>query len=152
MGLSLAPELIFGSDEREPIKLSLVKEFVVAGHKDLDKVKEMLNDNPNYLYCKYDWGYGDFEEAIGGAAHLGNKEVANYLISKGARVNLFILTMLGKTELVKPILDEYPQLIFSKGPHGFTLLHHAEVGGKDSEELFDYLIAKGLEQKNIKIK
>lgn len=34
--------------------------------------------------------------------------------------------MLGKTELVKPVLEEYPNLISAKGPHGFSLLHHAK--------------------------
>jgi hypothetical protein len=65
----------------------------------------------NLLYARYDWGNGDFEEAIEGAGHVGNKEIANYLIEQGARVNLFVLTMLGKTNLVKPVLDEYPPLI-----------------------------------------
>jgi hypothetical protein len=58
--------------------------------------------------------------------------------------------MLGKTELVKPILETYPELLFAKGAHGFTLLHHAKVG--ESKELYDYLIVKGLKDENIRIK
>ena len=68
----------------------------------------MLEEYPNLIYGPYDWGKGDFEEAIEGAGHLGNKEIAEYLISKGARLNLFVMKMLGKTELVKPILEAYP--------------------------------------------
>ncbi|OED48663.1 hypothetical protein AB832_00175 [Flavobacteriaceae bacterium (ex Bugula neritina AB1)] len=130
--------------------VKLVKDFVVAGHKNLPLVKEMLNEHPNLIYSRYDWGNADFEEAIEGAGHLGNKEIANYLISQGARVNLFVLTMLGKTELVRPVLEAYPKLIFAKGAHGFTLLHHAKIGGAD--ELFDYLQDKGLKKTHIKIK
>ncbi len=129
---------------------NLVKEFVVAGHKNLPLVKEMLNEHPNLIFSSYDWGNSDFEEAIEGASHLGNKEIANYLISKGARVNLFTLTMLGKTDLVMPILETYPKLTFSLGPHGFTLLHHAKVG--NSKDLIDYLEDKGLKETHIKIK
>ena len=153
-GLSTIPELAFGKDleEPDPIKTSVVKEFVIAGHKNLNRVQEMLVDYPNLLYCRYDWGNGDFEEAIEGAGHLGNKDIANYLIEQGARVNLFVLTMLGKSKLVIPTLEEYPNLINSIGPHGFTLLHHANVGGADSLEIKEYLMGNGLSETQIKIR
>jgi len=152
-GLGLVPTLAFGNNQTdpEPLKVELVKEFVLAGHFNLDKVKNMLIDYPNLIYSRYDWGNGDFEEAIEGAGHKGNKEVANYLIENGARVNLFVLTMLGKTDLVKPTLEAYPNLIFSKGPHGLTLLHHAEIGGNESKELYNYLLEKGLTEKKISL-
>ena len=150
----LAPATAFPAQESSPTPLDpgLVKEFVVAGHKDLDKVKAMLSDYPNLIFSRHDWGNGDFEEAIEGAGHLGNKEIANYLIDQGSRVNLFVLTMLGKTSLVRPVLEEYPVLIRAKGPHGFTLLHHAKVGGVEAEELYEYLREKGLTDLNLKIR
>lgn len=133
-------------DNPDPVDNATIKEFVVAGHGNLEKVREMIAEMPNLIYCRYDWGGGDFEEAIEGAGHLGNKEIANFLIEKGARVNLFVLTMLGKTNLVKPVLEAYPHLVFAKGPHGFSLLHHAKQGGKDAEALHEYLSGKGLEK------
>ncbi len=136
-----------GSDQLDD---QLVKDFVIAGHKDLNTLKEMLTEYPNLIYSKYDWGNGDFEEAIEGAGHLGNKEIANFLISKGARINLFVLTMLGKADIVMPILEVYPKLIYAKGPHGFTLLHHAKVGGNN--ELYERLWTKGLKETHIPIK
>ncbi len=150
--LSIAPNRIYSqnSQEKEPFTTAFVKEFVVAGHKDLNKVKEMLAAYPNLLYSSYDWGNGDFEEAIEGAAHVGNTEIAAYLIEQGARVNLFVMTMLGKTDIVKSVLEVYPKLLFARGPHGFTLLHHAKVGQQDA--LYTYLEEKGLHQTNIKIK
>ena len=137
-------------EEPEQLDMKLVKDFVVAGHKDLGLVKEMLNDYPNLIYCRYDWGNGDFEEAIEGAGHLGNKEIANYLITSGARVNLFVLTMLGKSDLVIPTLEAYPELVFANGPHGFTLLHHAKIGGSD--DMYDYLVDKGLTETHVNIR
>jgi hypothetical protein len=136
----------------EPYHIDLVKEFVIAGHNDLSKVQSMLVEHPNLIHCKFDWGNGDFEEGIEGAGHLGNKPIANYLIDSGARVTLFVLTMLGKTELVKPVLEQYPHLIFANGPHGFTMLHHAKMGGKDGEPLYAYLQEKGLDRTWVKIK
>lgn len=154
-GLALAvvaPSFTFSRPQQEPspFGITLVKDFVVAGHNNLELAKEMLQEHPNLIYSRYDWGNGDFEEAIEGAGHLGNKEIANYLISQGARVNLFVLTMLGKSDLVKPTLEAYPNLVFAKGPHGFTLLHHAKVG--ESQELYEYLIEKGLKETHINIR
>lgn len=152
LGLSILPIVSLGStsDKYNPIEIDIVKEFVVAGHKDLNKVKEMLEEYPGLLYSRYDWGNGDFEEAIEGAGHLGDKEIANYLIDQGARVNLFVLTMLGKVDLVKLILDTYPSLLNAKGAHGFTLLHHAKIGKSDAME--EYLTKKGLTDTKVSLK
>lgn len=131
-------------NSEEKISLKMVKQFVIAGHNDLPKVKEMLATMPNLINCRHDWGGGDFEEAIEGSGHVGNKEIAKYLIHNGARVNLFVLTMLGKTDIVKATLEQFPSLLHTKGAHGFTLLHHAKIGGKESKELYNYLRNKGL--------
>ena len=136
----------------EPYKIDIVKEFVIAGHGKLDKVKEMLEEYPNLLFCRYDWGNGDFEEAIEGAGHVGNREIAKYLIEKGARPNLFVLTTLGETSIVKSAIEKYPSLLTAKGPHGLSLLHHATKGGEVSRELLDYFKTKGLSQMQYKIK
>jgi len=58
--------------------------------------------------------------------------------------------MLGKKELVIPMLETYPDLEFSLGAHGFTLLHHANVGS--AQDLSDYLMDKGLKETHIKIR
>jgi hypothetical protein len=138
--------------EPPPLSIALVKEFVIAGHGDFSKVQAMMKENPNLIYTKFDWGNGDYEAAIEGAGHVGNKEIANYLLDAGSRVTLYILTMLGRTELVKPVLDAYPSLIHAKGPHGFTLLHHARAAGKDGEELLAYLQEKGLKDDWVKLR
>lgn len=153
-GLIFFPKLINAQQAQlqapEPYKTDLVKEFVVAGHGakegDLAKVQSMIADYPNIIFSKYDWGNGDFEAGIEGAGHLGNKELAEYLINAGSRVSLFVLCMLGKTGLVKPVLEQYPKQIFAKGPHGFTMLHHAKMGGHEGEELYAYLQEKGLNE------
>ena len=139
-------------DSPDPIKIEIVKDFVSAGHGRFERVKELVEEFPNLIYARYDWGKGDFEEGIEAAGHVGNKEIANFLISKGARPNLFVLTMLGQTDLVKPILEAYPVLLQAKGAHGFTLLHHAKVGGEEAKELYAYLEEKGVKEMNIPLK
>ncbi|RYY26561.1 MAG: ankyrin repeat domain-containing protein [Chitinophagaceae bacterium] len=135
----------------EPLPAEKVKAFVGAGHNDLGKVKSLLEEFPSLLYATWDWGGGDFETALEGAGHVGTKDVANFLIEKGARTNLFVLTMLGKTQLVKAWLETYPQYINAKGPHGFSLLHHAQRGEEDSKELAEYLRSKGLKETKFSI-
>jgi ankyrin repeat protein len=138
--------------EPPPIPVNIVKDFVGAGHRDLSKVQSMMSDYPNIVHCTYDWGNGDFESAIEGAGHVGQKAIAEYLIENGSRITLYALAMLGKTELVKPVLEAFPKLVFANGPHGFTLLHHAKLAGKDGEELVNYLQEKGLKELKVKIK
>lgn len=151
-GLLLAPSIIIAqNDKPAPLPPDKVKDFVVAGHSDLSKVKSLLQEFPGLLYSTWDWGGGDFETALEGAGHVGTKDVANYLIEQGARINLFVLTMLGKTQIVKAYLDTYPGYLTAKGPHGFSLLHHAQRGGEDSKELVDYLMSKGLKETRFKI-
>jgi hypothetical protein len=135
--------------EADPLPQEKVKQFVIAGHGKFDEVKKMLTEFPTLLYATWDWGNGDFETALEGAGHVGNKEIANYLISAGARTNLFVLTMLGKTAIVKTFLDTYPQYLNARGPHGLTFLHHAQKGGDESKELLEYFQSKGLKETKV---
>ena len=117
----------------------MVKEFVIAGHSNLPRVQEMLLAEPRLLNACWDWGGGDFESALEGAGHMGNKEIARFLISKGARINIFQAAMLGELEVVKAMLQAHPNLTSSKGPHGIPLLAHAKAGGEEAKAVFDYL-------------
>ncbi|MEI9908674.1 MAG: ankyrin repeat domain-containing protein [Bacteroidota bacterium] len=153
-GIIIIPYLLFGQNDTskgDPLPAEKVKEFVGAGHNNLDKVKSLLTEFPTLLYATWDWGGGDFETALEGAGHVGTKDIANHLIGLGARTNLFVLTMLGKTQIVKAYLDAYPQYLNARGPHGFTLLHHAQRGGDDAKELVEYLQSKGLKETKISL-
>jgi ankyrin repeat protein len=152
-GLIALPQFLYSKplQQTEQLPVDLVKEFVIAGHGNYDKTKQLLSEHQTLLYATYDWGNGDFETALEGAGHVGNKEIANYLIGLGARTNMFVLTMLGKTKIVKPFLETYPELIYARGPHGLTLLHHAQKGGDDAKELLDYLQSKGLKEIKMKL-
>ncbi len=60
--------------------------------------------------------------------------------------------MLGKQDLVLPILKDFPVLIKAKGAHGFTLLHHAKVGGEKAAGIVEFLLEQGLESTKVKLK
>lgn len=133
-------------EKRGPLKVELVKEFVTVCHGNFDRAKELLENEHLLLHSSHDWGGGDFESGIEAAGHVGNKEIANYLLSKGARYNVFLACMLGHVETVKNILAFQPGLLHSKGPHGFTLLHHAEKGGDEAKAVVDYLTGLGAKE------
>ncbi len=122
----------------------LVKEFVRVGHNNLPEVQRLLTEQPGLLNASWDVGGGDFETALEGAGHVGDREIAEYLIGQGARANIFVLTMLGHTAIVKGLLALYPHMLRSKGPHGLTLLHHATRGGEPAKELLEHIRALGL--------
>lgn len=127
----------------DPLPDVLVNEWVWRGHFDLDGVKRMLGEHPTLLNAEYDWGLGDYELAIGGAGHLGRRDIAEYLLSQGARMDVFVASMLGRLDIVKATLTAYPALLASKGPHGLTLVHHATKGGDEARPVLDYLQSLG---------
>jgi len=130
----------------DPLKPELVKEFVVAAHGDLEKTKSLLGETPSLLNATWDWGGGDFEMAIGGAGHMGRRDIGLFLISQGGRFDLFVAAMLGRLDVVKPMLTAFPHLAESKGPHGIPLMVHAQKGGQEAAEVAAFL--EGLKSKS----
>ena len=152
LGLAIAPNTILGQDDRPAAyQKDVVQKFVGASHGKIEVVKELVAEFPNLIYSKWDWGGGDFETGLGAASHVGNKPLANFLLEKGARINLFTLTMLGKTKIVKSIIKEYPDMIHSLGAHGYTLLHHAKRGGEEAEDLVEFFSKQGLTEMRVKL-
>ena len=150
-GIALAlPSWAYAQQEKPaPIKLEIVKEFVTVAHGKFDRMKEMLENDHLLLHVSNDWGGGDYESAIEAAGHVGNKEIANYLLAKGARYNIYLACMLGHLETVKNVLTFNSSLLNSKGPHGFTMLHHAKQGGEQAKAVFDYLQSLGAKETKI---
>ena len=125
--------------KKPQINRVLVQDFVIFGHGELDLVKKLLEKEPALLNAAVDWGGGDWETALGGASHVGNRAIAEFLIEKGARVDLFAAAMLGQLEVIKSLLKLQPKLIDAKGPHGFGLHWHAKMGGADAAPTLEYL-------------
>lgn len=148
----LTPAILNAQQQQEkpaPLNMEKVKEFVGACHGKFDRAKEMLEEDHLLLHSSFDWGGGDFESGIEAAGHVGNKEIANYLLSKGARYNIYLASMLGHLETVKNVLTFNPGLLNSKGPHGFTMLHHAQKGGAEAANVVAYLETLGAKETRI---
>ena len=116
-----------------------VKRFVIAGHGNLAAVKAMLAEEPNLINGAIDWGNGDFETALGGASHMGRRDIAEFLLEHNARMDIFAATMLGKLDVVKAAVAAYPNIVHVPGPHGIPLLVHAEKGGSAAKDVLEFL-------------
>ena len=121
------------------LESKLVQEFVQVAHTDLDRTRELLEQEPGLANATWDWGGGDFETALGAASHMGRKDIANYLLENDARLDLFAAAMLGKFEIVKSVLKAYPNAIHVPGPHNISLLDHAKFGGEDASAVHEFL-------------
>ena len=51
---------------------------------------------------------------------MGRRDIVEFLLEKGARIDLFCAAMMGQLDAVKAFLTLQPKLIDAKGPHGFT--------------------------------
>lgn len=131
-------------DRGPRLDADMVRHFVIAGHGNLDLTRELLEQQPALLNATWDWGSGDWETALGGAAHMGNRPIAEFLLSRGARMDVFAAAMLGKTEIVKAFLADDPKVADLKGPHGIPLIRHAQAGKQEAVvELLRAAGAKG---------
>lgn len=127
----------------DPLSPTIVEEFVRKAHGDLPGTKALLADQPGLLNATWDWGGGDFETGLGGAGHMGHREIAEYLIGQGARMDIFVAAMLGRVDIVKAMLTAWPGLLHSKGPHGIPLLRHARMGKDAAKPVEEYLLSLG---------
>jgi hypothetical protein len=104
---------------------NMVSGIVGAAHGNFDKVKELVKPRPELAGAAWDWGFGDWETALGAASHVGRRDIAEFLISNGARPDIFTFTMMGMLASVQEIIETVPGIQSHTGPHGITLLQHA---------------------------
>jgi hypothetical protein len=131
------PELVPDTFPTQPAEL--VREMVTVSHFDLKRVQELLKARPSLARASWDWGwgFGDWESALGAASHMGNKPIAEYLISRGGRPSLFSAAMLGQLEVVKAMIIANPGAQRIRGPHGIGLLDR-EIAILAGTYLFGY--------------
>lgn len=116
-----------------------VLEVVTRAHFDLDRVRQLVTSRPALARASWDWGFGDWECALGAASHMGRRDIAEILIEHGARPNLFTFAMMGDLRVVRALVEAHPGIRSLRGPHGLTLLHHARAGADAAQPVVDYL-------------
>ena len=127
------------SDAPAQLDSAKVQAFVANAHGDLDGVHSLLAEEPRLVNAAWDWGGGDWETALGAAAHMGRRDIALYLLESGARLDLFAAAMLGQLDVVRAMLDAVPSMRDELGPHGIPLVEHARAGGDAARAVLELL-------------
>jgi len=122
---------------------ALVKEMVTVSHGNVARVRELVQQHPELAKAAWDWGYGDWETALGAASHVGNRPIAELLLERGAPPTHFSATMLGQLDVLKAFVAASPGLQKMRGPHGLTLMVHARMGGPQAAAVVSYLESLG---------
>jgi len=125
------------------VDLAAVESFVGVAHRDAAEVLRMVERQPALARASWDWGFGDWETALGAAAHMGRRDIAEIVLAHGAEPTLCSAAMLGQLDVVKAIVAARPGVQGGRGAHGITLLSHARAGGKDAEAVVAYLESVG---------
>lgn len=120
-----------------------VREMVTVAHRDLARVRALVERQPALANAAVDWGYGDWEDALGAAAHTGRREIAELLLASGARISIFAAAMLGQLDVVKALVTARPGVQRTHGPHGIPLLQHAQAGGPPAAAVVAFLESLG---------
>jgi hypothetical protein len=117
-----------------------VQAVVGSSHGNFDAVRELVTEQPALAKASWDWGFGDWETALGAASHTGRRPIAEFLIAHGAQPTIFSAAMLGDVDTVRAFLTADETLFRLHGPHGISLLAHARGGGADAQRVVDYLV------------
>ncbi len=117
----------------------LVAEVVGAAHRDEARVRELVTAHPALANAWWDWGFGDWETPLGAASHVGRRGIAEFLLERGARIDIFATAMLGMTDVVRAFVTAQPGVQRTLGPHGIPLLAHARAGAQRAADTVAYL-------------
>lgn len=137
------PYAISGAEAFPQQDPSLVKDAVAASHGNFARIRELVEKQPAMARASIDWGFGDWETCLDAAAHVGNKPIADFLLTHGARPTLFSAAMMGQLDAVKAMIAARPGIQKTLGPHGITLMSHAKAGGPDAAAVVQYLVTLG---------
>ena len=111
--------------------------FAAIKAGDIAKVAGMLERNTALANAKDGQGMS----AVIVATYYGRPEVADTLISKGAKLDLHEASMTGRMEVVKGLVSEDKTKVGSLSRDGFTPLHLAAFFGHI--EVVEYLLKNG---------
>ena len=137
------PPVISAADALPAQDPTLVKDAVGSSHGNIKRIRELVENQPALARASIDWGFGDWETCIDAAAHVGNKPIADFLLTHGARPTIFSAAMMGQLDVVKAFIAARPGIQKTLGPHGITLMSHAKAGGPDAAAVVQYLATLG---------
>ena len=101
-------------------------DFIIQCHFNLDAVKRKLESEPGLAKA---YNPETIESALGAAGHVGNEDIAKYLLAHGAKPELAASAMLGQRDVVEAAIKKDPELAKSGGAHNIPLAFHVALSG-----------------------
>ncbi len=121
---------------QEPTQ-EVIDEFVGVSHGNFARVKELLEQYPALVHAHATWG----ETPLGAAAQTGQCEIAEYLLSRGAALDICTAAMLGMTDQVAAMLQADPGQAQALGAHDIPVMYYPALYGYT--EIAELLLAHG---------
>jgi ankyrin repeat protein len=103
----------------------LVDELVGNAHGNLPRVQEILDEHPELANDRATWN----ETPIEAATQMGNRQIIEYLIGRGAPVDFFTALVLGDGDRVEQELKARPAAAQDRGVHDLAPLYFGAIGG-----------------------
>lgn len=116
----------------------IIDQFVGNAHGNFAVVKELLEEHPALLNANATWK----ETAIEAAAQMGQVEIIEYLLSKGAPLDICTAAVLGRFEQVRDMLKVDPSLVNARGAHGIQLMYFPVIRGHRA--IAEFLLKQGV--------
>ena len=111
--------LFFAMGIAATLNASEIHTSIIDG--DLDKIRNLLEEYPDLVNIKNENGWTPLYIAV----MQKKRELAEFLISKGADVDIFSASSLGLTDKLKTIIEKNPAIVNSKDSFGRIALHCA---------------------------
>ncbi len=114
-----------------------IRDVVLSAHANFARVKELIERDPELLNVSAPWD----ETPLQAASHMGNRQIAEWLLDRGAPLDVFAAAMLGRSEDVETFLADDPELVSASGVHGMPILFFPAAGG--SVGVAEFLVKHG---------
>jgi ankyrin repeat protein len=125
------------NDAAQALSQDAINAFVIVSHYDLEKVQAQLAENPALLNENAEW----LETPIQAAAHVGRRDIAEFLLAQGAPLDICTAAMLGRFDEIKAMLTDDPDMIDDVGAHHIPLLYYPVIAGH--ADIAAYLVEHG---------
>lgn len=124
-------------ESAQAVNQELIDKFVGAAHGNMEGVQTMLAEHQELLNARS----SQDETALGAAAHMGRKKIAEFLLSKGAPLDICTAAVLSMRDQVRAMVASDPSQTQQCGSHGIPLMFHAALGG--DLQIAEVLVANG---------
>ena len=115
--------------------------FSAARNGFVHKIQHLLMQDPALVHAKNDDGLSILLYSAHAGHHSGQQRPVEFLLSRGAPLDLHTATALGFSEQVRHWMHQRPERINEIGPWGRTPLHWAASGGHSA--LAEWLLGHG---------